>query len=242
MFKGIAIGLAVVALGFVVYRQLTVPAAEPGEKTVAQLKADLDPNNVELARVSPEAALEQLNIKDFPAFIAFLDLDMAITDQSLETYRHVFEQVAGYYANDTPVQIVEAIFRIYETQEYFYTLTYRESLEYIQDTVPASFDPESPSGQSTKRVRVVADEIHDYLVAAYMKPQIEELERQRAQQAQLQQRIQSNIADIRARGASETAARNRGIAQQNRYRERQMNWSYRDYNSRYNSRRPARRY
>ena len=193
MFKGIVIGLVVAALGFVVYSQLIVPAVEPAEKTVAQLKAEVDPSNVELARASPEAALAQLDIKDFSAFIAFLDLDMAVTDQSLDTYRHVFERVAGYYANDTPVQIVEAIFRIHETREYFYTLTFWESLEYIQDTVPASFDPESPSGQSTKRVRVAADEIHDYLVAAYMKPQIEALEQRQAQQAQLQQRIQSNI-------------------------------------------------
>lgn len=233
MIKGIGIGIGIAALCFLGYILLIAPATGPAEKTVAQMKAEADPNNVELARMDPEAALEQLDIKDLPAFVAFLDLDMSITDQSLATYRHIFEQVTGYYANDTPVQIVEAVFRIHETQQYFYDLTYRESLEYLQDTVPAAFDPENPSGQGAKRIRVVANEIHDYLVAAYMKPQIEAMERQQAEQSRVQKRIQSNIAAIRAKGVKEGEARARAEARNEQYIRRNLNWHYRDYNNRY---------
>ena len=84
MVKGIVIGIAIAGLCLLGYSLLLEPPPPASkEKTVAQLKAEADPNNIELARMSPEAALEQLDIKDFPAFIAFLDLDMAITDQTL---------------------------------------------------------------------------------------------------------------------------------------------------------------
>jgi len=232
MFKGLAMGVAIAALCFVCF-EFFVRRAEPVERrTVEQMKAEVDPDDVALARSNPEAALADLDIKNFPAFVAFLDLDMGVTESALDTYENIFFQVAGYYANDTPVEIVEAIFRIYETKEYFYELTYRESLEYLQDTVPVSFDPDNPSGQSTKRVRVAADEIHDYLVAAYMKPQIEALEQQQAEKIRLQQRIQKNIGDIRARGAWEARAR----ARNEQYNSRYINWHYRNYNDRYRRR------
>lgn len=241
MYRGIVIGIVIGAACLVCFELLLGSPLFPAERTVAEMKAEVDQDDVALARVNPEAALEQLDIKSFPAFIAFLDLDMAITDASLEPYKNIFEQVAGYYSSDTPMEIVEAVFRIYETQEYFYTLTYRESLEYIQDTVPVDFDLESESGHSAKRVRVAADEIHDLLVAAYFQPQVDALAQQRAEQAQLQQRIQSNINDIRARGASEAVMRDRTQKAQNQYMQRNLTYHYNDYNNRYRRGRSIRR-
>ena len=77
--------------------------------------------------------------------------------------------------------------------------------------------------QSTKRVRVVADEIRDYLVAADRKPQMVAMARQQAEQARLQEMIQSNIADIRARGTEENAARARANARNEEYLRREWN-------------------
>ena len=216
-------GIGIAALCFVGYILLMVPATGPAEKPVAQLKAEASPDNVELAPVSPEPAFEQLDIKDLPSRIAFLDSGYSVTDRSLATYRHVIDQVAGYYANDTPVQILDAISRIHDAQRYFNGLTYRESLEYLQLTVPATFNPRRPSVQSTKRVRVVADEIRDYLVAADRKPQMVAMARQQAEQARLQEMIQSNIADIRARGTEENAARARANARNEEYLRREWN-------------------
>ena len=238
MYRGVAIGI-VLAIVFVVSFELLlgspIVSSSPNVEEMKKRAAGA-PELVQLVRTNPEEALEQIDIQNFAGFIAFLDLDMAITDSSLRPYENIFDQVAAYYANDTPVEIVEAVFRIYDTKEYYYTLTYRESLEYLQDTVPPNFDPKDASGGSTKRVRTASNEIHDYLVAAYFKPQHDAFEAEQAEQEALQARIQSNISQIRQRGASEAAIRDRSQRAQNQYMDRQLSWQYNDYNRRYHGR------
>ncbi len=187
--------------------------------------------DMELARVNPSAALWKTRAEDLPEFLAFLDLDAAVTQPAIDDYRQIFERVAAYYSNDTPIQIVEAVFRIHHAGDYLYTLRYRDCLAYIQDTLPGGFNSETSDARSSKSIRTVGEEIHEYLVASYMKPQWDAMKAKEERHRETQERINANLAAARAQGEAVNAARARVIEQRNARIQRNIDREYYRYRS-----------
>ncbi len=233
MTKGIVVGLLIAIVAFGVYAlwQDSKEPAEPQLKTVTELKSEVPKASLDLARSSPIAALAQAKPENYPVFLAFLDLDVGVTQPVADDYRQIFNRVAAYYGNDTKGQVVQAVFRIHEAQQYYYTLNYRESLEYLQDTVPATFDDKAGIAGSRESVRDAAENIYNYLVATYLQPQMDEIQAKQAQNQQLQQRIDKNLQAQRAAGAAANAARAQALAQRNARVQRNLDWEYNQFHS-----------
>lgn len=232
MGKGIALGLLLAALGFAGYwgweNYSTETESEAGPKTVEQLRAEISYERRQEVRANPEMALAEAKPENYPAFLAYLDLGEGIAQPAVDDYRQIFNRVASYFGNDTQGQVMQAVFRIHEAKQYFYGLTYRQSLEYLQGTVPASFREES-TGRSPKPVRQAADELHNYLVASYMQPQLEAMQQKQLYDQQMQQLIDKNVKAAQARGAAYNASRARMVAEHNRRVQRNIDREYNNY-------------
>lgn len=247
MGRGITIGVllsAVVFGGYYGWEKYTTKTDAPPE-TIDQIKTRVDYETRQQARADPRSAAINANPQNYPPFLTYLDLGEAFTQVAVDDYRQIFDRVAAYYANDTRGQILQAVFRIHEAKEYYFTLTYREALVYLQHTLPANFVAGESTVVSPKSVGEVANEIYDYQVAAYMKPQWDAMQQQEEYKKQVQANIDKNVAAAQARGAAYNQSRANIVANHNRqvqsrinreYNNYQANRFYRGYNSYYGRR------
>lgn len=216
MGKGILIGLIVGAALFAAFIGWEgVIGKRFGSIPVEEAIKEVPEEMLNLARVNPAAALPEVKkVENYPAFIAFLDMDIGITQTAVDDYKQIYDQIKAYYSSNTDGQIVQSVFRIYEGQEYWPSITYRSCLEYLQATIPPGIDlsdsdraSQVTSGGYRTNVRIAADDIYDWMVYEYMRPQLEAAEQQREYQHQLQQTINGNLQRMKAEGQAYNQAK-----------------------------------
>ena len=251
MGKGILVGLVLGAVVFAAFIgwEGTTGKRIFGSKPVEELVREAPDSLKDLARTNPTAALPEIKkVENYPAFIAFLDMDVNVTQRAVDDYKQIYDQVKAYYSGNTDGQIVQSVFRIYEGQEYWPGITYRNCLEYLQQTLPPGGDlsdseraSQVASGGYRTNVRGAADDIYDWMVYEYMRPQLEAAEQQRQYRQQLQQNINQNLQRMKAEGQAYNQAKRAQEAAAQRREDRIIN-NIRRYdhtygNSRWNWRR-----
>lgn len=235
----IALGVMVAFNVFILgYGLLTGKAITGG---VQEKLSALDPGVVEQIRSNPGGTFIHAKDENLPAFLAFLDLDTAVTDNAVAEYRDAIERLEKYYKDDTRKDIVQAAFYVHTANVYYPSLTYLESLRYLGDTIPQGAAKDA--GGPPMNVRQASEEVQSTLVLKYYEPLIEARKQQQAQQqaqqtaqaeyqARLNETINQNLAKAKAEGAARNAARAEAAAAQSRFVQQQVNWAYQDYRNR----------
>jgi hypothetical protein len=225
MGRGIVVGLLIgigIFAGFLAYERVTTDSGggkgvvsrviegPNAPMTVAELEEEATPEQLDAVRTNPDGLMIQVKDQNYPMLLAFLDLDVDLTDRAVEQYREVFENVDSFYANNTPRHVTETVRSIKAADQYFPGLSHLNCLEYLNDTVPDAFaegTEEANSGGEFDSVRTAGQAIYDWLVAYHDAPQKEAEAEMAEYQREMYDQMERNKQAMRDRGAARTAAK-----------------------------------
>lgn len=235
--KGGVVAFVIAGIGFGGYTvfQNRQEANSNKPMSVETAFEEVSPDRINAARDTPEQVYMTAKDENLPLFLAFLDHDLEIIDETVAEYQRVFDRIDKYYASNTPKQIVQGIFDIEGASAEIGFMTYMEAMQYLLTTVPNSFDVETATSFATKDCLQVAEDVHKRIVVEYYRPMIEAEEAEQAQQQaqanyewklhqQALTQIDRNVADMRQRGSAKNAARDARAAERERRYMQQVNF------------------